>query len=131
MSKGLETYKEGRDPVFKSSISRFITIIYSMEFEPVDTSEGTSKEQVAGQVAGQVKDTVRRLIIALDDKTLTRKQIMEQLSLKGRDNFRVNYLEPSMEDGIVLKLYPESDNRPDQAYYLSEKGLRLLSELKK
>lgn len=131
MSKALETYKEGRDPVFKSSSSQFITIIYSMEFEPVDTSEGTSKEQVAGQVAGQVKDTVRRLIIALDDKTLTRKQIMEQLSLKGRDNFRVNYLEPSMEDGIVLKLYPESDNRPDQAYYLSEKGLRLLSELKK
>ena len=88
------------------------------------------KEGLSGQVAGQVKDSVRRLILALGDKSLTRKQIMELLSLKGRDNFRVNYLEPSMEEGIVLKLYPDSDNRPDQAYYLTEKGLQLWSELK-
>ena len=94
-----------------------------------DLGEEASKEQVAGQVTGQVTDTVRRMILALGDKTLTRKQIMELLSLKGRDNFRVSYLEPSMEDGLVLKLYPESDNRPDLAYYLSEKGLHLLEEL--
>ena len=86
--------------------------------------------QVTGQVAGQVKDSIRRLILALGDKTLTRKQIMELLSLKGRDNFRVNYLEPAMGEGIVLKLYPDSGNRPDQAYYLTEKGLKLWTELK-
>ena len=88
--------------------------------------EGTS----TGQVTGQVKEPVRRLVLVLGEQTLTRKQLMELLSLKGRDNFRVNYLEPSMSEGIVLKLYPESDNRPDQAYYLSEKGLQLLMELK-
>ena len=117
-TKALESYKEDRRPVFKSSPSQFMTIIYSVDYKD------------AGQVAGQVKDSVRRLILALGDKSLTRKQIMELLSLKGRDNFRVNYLEPSMEEGIVLKLYPDSDNRPDQAYYLTEKGLQLWSELK-
>ena len=42
-TKELETYKDGRDPVFKSSSSQFMTIIYSMEYEPVDTSKRTSK----------------------------------------------------------------------------------------
>ena len=105
-----------------------------MEYSQEDDEAGNVADdrtgQVAGQVAGQVKESVLRLILALGDKTLTRKQIMERLSLKGRDNFRVNYLEPSMEEGIVLKLYPDSDNRPDQAYYLTKKGLQLLSELK-
>ena len=117
-----ESYKEEKKPVFKSSPSQFMTVIYSVDY--IVTGKDT------GQVAGQVKDSVRRLILALGDKSLTRKQIMELLSLKGRDNFRVNYLEPSMEEGIVLKLYPDSDNRPDQAYYLTEKGLQLWSELK-
>lgn len=113
-TKALEAYKEDRRPVFKSSPSQFMTIIYSVDYKD----------------AGQVKDSVRRLILALGDKSLTRKQIMELLSLKGRDNFRVNYLEPSMEEGIVSKLYPDSDNRPDQAYYLTAKGSQLWSELK-
>ena len=117
-TKALEAYKDDRRPVFKSSPSQFMTIIYSVDYND------------AGQVTGQVKDSVRRLILALGDKSLTRKQIMELLSLRGRDNFRVNYLEPSMEEGLVLKLYPDSDNRPDQAYYLTEKGLQLWSELK-
>ena len=125
-TKALESYKDDRRPVFKSSPSQFMTIIYSVDYKDAGQVVG----QVAGQVAGQVKDSVRRLILALGDKSLTRKQIMELLSLKGRDNFRVNYLEPSMEEGIVLKLYPDADNRPDQAYYLTEKGLQLWSELK-
>lgn len=116
--------------MFKSSPSQFMTIIYSVDYKDAGQDTGQDTGQVAGQVAGQVKDSVRRLILALGDKSLTRKQIMELLSLKGRDNFRVNYLEPSMEEGIVLKLYPDSDNRPDQAYYLTEKGLQLWSELK-
>ena len=129
-TKALESYKEDRRPMFKSSPSQFMTIIYSVDYNDASQVAGQVTGQVAGQVTGQVKDSVRRLILALGDKSLTRKQIMELLSLKGRDNFRVNYLEPSMEEGIVLKLYPDSDNRPDQAYYLTEKGLQLWSELK-
>ena len=55
---------------------------------------------------------------------------MKKLSLKGRDNFRISYMEPSMAEGYVSKLYPESANRPDQAYYLTEKGLELFALLK-
>lgn len=80
-------------------------------------------------MAGQVKETIQRLVLVLGEQTMTRKHIIELLSLKGRDNFRVNYMEPSLEEGFVAKLYPDSDNRPNQAYYLTEKELLLLSEL--
>lgn len=99
-----------------------MTVIYSVDY--IDTGNEMD------QVAGQVRETVRRLVLAIGGQTLTRKEMMDLLSLKGRDNFRVNYLEPSITDGYVSKLHPESDNRPDQAYYLTEKGLKLLAELK-
>lgn len=38
-TKALETYKEGRDPVFKSSVSQFMTVIYSMEYEEGEHGE--------------------------------------------------------------------------------------------
>lgn len=35
-TKAMKNYKEGRDPVFKSSPSQFMTIIYSMEYNGKD-----------------------------------------------------------------------------------------------
>ena len=76
--------------MFKSSPSQFMTIIYSVDYK--DAGKDTGKD--TGQVAGQVKDSVWRLILALGDKSLTRKQIMELLSLKGRDNFYTRFYVP-------------------------------------
>ena len=42
-TKELETYKEGRDPVFRSSVSQFMTVIYSMEYEEGTTEKTTEK----------------------------------------------------------------------------------------
>lgn len=47
-TKALETYKEGRDPVFKSSVSQFMTVIYSMEYEAGES----------GQLNGTLNDTL-------------------------------------------------------------------------
>ena len=38
-TKALEIYKEGRDPVLKSSVSQFMTVIYSMEYEGKTTGK--------------------------------------------------------------------------------------------
>ena len=56
---------------------------------------------------------------------------MNLLNLKGEDNFRKRYLVPSMEEGYVQMLYPNATKRPDQAYYLTEKGLALFAEISK
>jgi predicted HTH transcriptional regulator len=87
--------------------------------------------QVAGKVAGKVDKNIARIILAIRGNTVSTREIMAAMQLKGGDNFRNRYLYPSIESGYVSKLYPDSDSRPDQAYYLTEKGLQLLSELLK
>lgn len=86
---------------------------------------------VAGNETGNVAGNVKRIVLCIGGETLTREEIMQRLGLKGSGNFRAAYLYPAIEQGYVLKLYPESDKRRDQAYYLTEKGLELLAMIKK
>ena len=51
-TKALETYKEGRDPVFKSSVSQFMTVIYSMEYE----------EGEHGELNGELNDSQKETL---------------------------------------------------------------------
>jgi len=44
--------------------------------------------------------------MAIGGQTLTRKDIMEKLSLKGRDNFRKGYLEPLCLVVMLLNFIP-------------------------
>lgn len=63
-TKELETYKEGRDPVFKSSVSQFMTVIYSMEYQP-----GKS-----GQLNGTLRGTLNGILNDILNDTLNEKQ---------------------------------------------------------
>lgn len=63
-TKELETYKEGRDPVFKSSVSQFLTVIYSMEYQP-----GKS-----GQLNGTLNGTLNGILNDTLNGTLNSKQ---------------------------------------------------------
>lgn len=99
------------------------------------TEGGKERGKVAGKatgkVAGKVDKNIARIILAIRGNTASTREIMAAMKLKGGDNFRSRYLYPSIEAGYVSKLYPDSVSRPDQAYYLTEKGLQLLSELLK
>ena len=100
----------------------FTTIIQ----RPIDQVTGQVTGQVRNQVRDQVNTPIKRVVAAIDKDTLSREEIMNRLELRGRDNFRVNYMEPAIRLGYVSKLYPESIHRPDQKYYLTPKGLELL-----
>lgn len=54
---------------------------------------------------------------------------MTLLKLKGRDNFRNNYLIPAIEAGYLAMRYPDKPNSSNQAYFLTPKGLELLQQL--
>ena len=98
-----------------------MTVIYSVDYKDAG--------QVVGNVAGNVAGNVKRIVLVVGGGTLTRDEIMQRLGLRGSGHFRAAYLYPAIEQGYIAKLYPESDKRPDQAYYLTEKGLTLLKEL--
>ena len=80
-----------------------------------------------GHETGHESEQVRRLVSKLRDGAKTREEIMSLLNLKGRDNFRANYLTPAISAGLVAMLYPDNPKRKGQAYYLTSKGLKLLN----
>ena len=108
--------------------SQFMTIIYSVDYKDAgkDTGKDTGKDAVT---VNKPDIYVLKLIKVVEDKTVTVKDMMAMLKLKGADNFRKKYLNPAIKDGYMTLLYPDSVTNKGQAYYLTEKGLKLLAEL--
>ncbi|HJC93622.1 MAG TPA: hypothetical protein H9752_05350 [Candidatus Phocaeicola excrementigallinarum] len=50
------------------------------------------------------------------------------MGLKGRDNFRKNYLVSAVECGLVKQTHPENLKHRDQKYRLTEQGKALLQD---
>ena len=66
-----------------------------------------------------------KLLEAINSRTLSVKEMLQQLSLSGRDNFLKEYLYPSIEQGFIAIKYPQSPNHPKQRYYLTEQGIMI------
>ena len=96
-----------------------------------DEEGGTERGTERGTETLLVDKKLIRIIQAIRGDTKTAREIMATMQLKGEDNFRKRYLHPSIDFGYVSSLYPDAYKRRDQAYYLTEKGLQLLSELLK
>lgn len=76
------------------------------------------------QVTGQVMS----LVSTLKNNVLSLKEIMERLSLTGRDNFITGYLNPAMKDRLIEQTHPENPKHPKQKYRLTDKGKDLLKQ---
>ena len=83
-------------------------------------------EQAREQVREQAREQVQRLVNVIREDAYTVSDLLRLLHLKGRRNFLENYLNPAIEDGYVLRAYPDKPKHPNQRYYLSEKGLKLV-----
>ena len=70
-----------------------------------------------------------RLVKALGEEQLSVKAMMERIGLKDRENFLDYSLNPSMNEGYVRMLYPESPRHPRQKYLLTVKGLALYNDI--
>lgn len=68
------------------------------------------------------------LVSTLENNVLSLKEIMERLSLTGRDNFITGYLNPAMKDGLIEQTHPENPKHPKQKYRLTDKGKELLKQ---
>ena len=117
----LDGYRDELKPVFKSSPSQFITVIYSVEYK--DAGKDAGKDTVT---ISKPDIYVLKLLKVLGSKTLTVKDMMEMLDLKGPDNFRKKYLNPAIKGGYIALLYPEKPRKKGQAYYLTDLGKALL-----
>ena len=100
-----------------------MTVIYSVDYTLA--GKDTGKDTGA---ANRPDISVLKLINAVGDKTLTVKDMMERIGLKGSDNFRNKYLNPAIEGGYMALLYPEHKTNKGQAYYLTELGKTLIEK---
>jgi ATP-dependent DNA helicase RecG len=132
-TKKLESFKADRMPVFKSTSSQFMTIIYSMEYEnrntmnslQVETKMGLSWEQV-GTKLGLRWEEVEKLFVTLQLPT----SISDLKILYGWSNtskFKAKYVTPLIEAQLVCMTHPDKPTSPNQRYLLTENGKLLLA----
>ena len=132
-TKKLESFKSDRMPVFKSTSSQFLTIIYSMEYGnrntmdslQVETKMGLSWEQV-GTRLGLSWDEVEELFVTLQQPTT----ISDLKTLYGWSNsskFKAKYVTPLIEAQLVCITHPDKPTSPNQRYLLTENGELLLA----
>ncbi len=98
-----------------------------LTIKQVEQINRTSTEQPTVQVTEQV----RTLLLALSNKQLSLKVLMEEVGLKHRPTFLENYINPAFEVGFLKVLYPDKPDHPRQKYLLTAKGLALYNEIKK
>ena len=102
------------------------TITYWFGEQASDQAGDQPKEQAGVQAGVQAKEQVQRLVNVIREDAYTVSDLLRLLHLTGRRNFVENYLKPAIEEGYVLRAYPDKPKHPNQRYYLSEKGLKLV-----
>ena len=72
-----------------------------------------------------------RLVLALGKEQYTLKELLALVGLKDRKNFLEYSLNPSIAEGLISMLYPDSPRHPRQKYLLTPKGLELYNSLQR
>ena len=102
------------------------TITYWFGGQAKEQVEEHAKEHAKEQVEEHAREQVLRLVNVIREDAYTLSDLLKKLNLKGRRNFLANYITPAIEGGYVLRAYPDKPKHPQQRYYLSEKGLKLV-----
>ena len=83
--------------------------------------------KVTPQVAPQVTPQVKRLLAVFTGEH-DRQGLQDLLGLSDRKNFRINYLKPAIEAGLVGLIDPDNPTSSKQRYILTETGKQIKKE---
>ncbi len=97
----------------------FKTIIWRKKVSDYD-SENITLEELYHQSSAEIKN----LLIVIEGE-MTRQDIQRKLELKHEGNFRVNYLLPGLQLGLIEMTIPEKPKSCKQKYRLTSNGLAL------
>ena len=114
--------------------SFYIEAIEEQNFEATETSETSEPtSQPKPYLVPKDKEEARvyKLVQVLGKQVLPRRQIIADMGMRqqSRHTFINNYLRPTWERGLIDHAYPNTPNKPEQAYRLTAKGLELWAEL--
>ena len=103
-------------PKWESDSKSGVTLTF---FAPEATRE------VTPEATREVTPEVEKLIKALK-KEMKRAEIQEKLALKDDEHFRLAYLVPAMNAGIVEMTIPDKPKSPSQRYRLTQLGKNMV-----
>jgi len=95
---------------------------------PFEEDYENDSDQVTIQDTMHVTMQVAEMIKVMDG-TMPRLEIMQKMKLFNRDYFRLEYLQPSLREGIVEMTIPDKPKSRFQKYRLTDKGIELQKNL--
>ena len=102
----------------------FKTILYRPSTDQAPIKYPSSTHQVPTKYPSSLAMEIRNLLKVIVGE-MSRQEIQDELGLKDRRNFRENYLDPAIAEGIIEMKHPNSPNHPKQKYLLTEKGTEI------
>ncbi|MFN6945976.1 MAG: Fic family protein, partial [Cytophagaceae bacterium] len=99
---------------------------YPTSTPPVPDKHRTS----AGQVPDKYRTSEVEKLVSVVSGEMKASEIQSTLNLKHRETFRDNYLNPSINAGLVEPTIPDKPNSPKQKYRLTASGLQIQQEIK-
>lgn len=138
-TKALDGYKEDMKPVFRSTTSQFMTIIYSVEYatkgDEIVVKAGINKEQVVTKQSLSNHQVVVKLSLSIPNIGELLRKMVSPMSAKNmrlfcgqKDStyFKANVIDSLITEGLVAMTHPDSPKSPTQKYYLTDLGKALL-----
>lgn len=118
-------HQHGKNVDFKSDLV-CSTVTYWFSDQANDQANDQASDQVSDQASEQVSEQVQILVNAIRENVYSMFDIQRRLNISSRRYVLVEMLTPAIEQGYVLRAYPDKPRHPKQRYYLSEKGLKLV-----
>ena len=81
------------------------------------------------QVTEQVTEQVKKLLICIDNKELSIKEILSKINLKHRPTLMYDYIKPAIDLEFIEMSDPDSPKSPTQKYKLTKKGIEFRKSL--
>ena len=120
-TKALDGYKEDMKPVFRSTTSQFMTIIYSVEYatkgDEMVVKPGINKEQVVTKQSLGNHQVVVKLSLSIPNIGELLRKMVSPMSAKNmrlfcgqKDStyFKANVIDSLITEGLVAMTHPDS-----------------------
>lgn len=118
-------------PLSNGASNRANTLLFNTleEFVAYSNGAGNGAKRIENILSDEIHNRVQEILELLQER-LKRSELFNKLGLTNQTKNRERYLDPLLEIGWVGK-EQHIDTHPEQRYYTTESGLRVLQLLKK